>query len=174
MFDDYKHTHFEGSEPAFNRILFLEIEGVLNSECYFQNNPGVIEEIKGTDSPAQIENPPRLIDPSTIHILNEIMQQIQPTLILTSIWRKHFSLREIESFLEELDFEGTLDAAIWQGDELNSEKNEIIMWCEQETDPEEFLVLDTQDLLGIDNLYTIDPTTGLTDENLNPILDHFD
>lgn len=175
MDDGFSHTRFNGQEPSFNRVLFLELEGVLNSQSYFSSNPDIVEEeLQPANDPGDIDNPPRLFDPDAIDVLNKIIDRINPTVILTSSWRKHFSIDELGSCLSSRGYEGTLHATIQQGNKLNSDKNEMIMWSEQETNPDQFLVLDTYDLRGIDNLIVVDPDTGLTEENVDQAIDHFE
>lgn len=173
MDSEYKNTYFDGTVPEFATVLFLEIEGVLNSRNYLSENPDVIEQLHEAKNPADIEDPAKLFDPATIAVLNRIIEDVDPTVVLTASWRQHFTRGEIESFLRERGYEGRIDATIREGDQINPEKNELIMWSEQETDPDQFLVVDTRDLRGIQNLHRVDPSTGLTTEDADTIIDHF-
>ncbi|MFB6344941.1 MAG: HAD domain-containing protein [bacterium] len=172
--DKYDFTYFRGSEPAFDKVIYFDIDGVLNSDRYFSANPDVVEEqLKGVEDPGGIDQPADLIDPEAITQLNRVVKNLEPTVVLTSTWRRHYSLREIDQFLAERGFQGTLDAGIREGPQISPEKNELILWSEQEVDPESFLVLDNRELLGIDNQVLIDSATGLTDSDTEDILLHF-
>lgn len=174
MYTDYEYTHFVGDEPDFERELFLEIEGVLNSESYFRNNPDLIERLREIDNPGQIESPASLLDPDAVEVLADVVEAVGPTVVLTSIWREYYSLAEVESFLRERGYTGDLDAFVQEGDQIDPSKNEIIMWCEDETDPMEFLVVDPAPLRGIDNQLLVDSTEGLTAEDGRAIVEHFE
>lgn len=169
----YEYTAFREEEPPFERVLFLEVEGVLNSETYFRNNPEVLEALRGVENPGRIERPATLFDPEAVGVLDDVVASIDPTVVLTSSWREYYSLSDFEVFFRERGYTGDLDAVIQEGDQINPSKNELIMWCEDETEPDEFLVLDTRELRGIDNQLVVDSAIGLTPEDGRGIVDHF-
>lgn len=174
MYEDYDYTRFEGLESDLQQVIYLELEGVLNSSSYFQNHPDVLEELQNAESPGEISDPSTLFDPGAVGVLNQVEETIDPTIVLTSSWRDHFGLPALESFLEQNGFTGSIDAVILQGDQLNTGKNEIIMWSEQELEPDQFLVIDSRELRGIENLYIVDSQTGLTDHDADRIIEHFE
>lgn len=173
MNTDYEYTRFRGDEPDFERVLFLELEGILNSETYFRKNPEVLDALRGVENPGRIERPATLFDPEAAGVLDDVVAAVDPTVVLTSSWREYYSLSDFEGFLRERGYTGGLDAVIREGDQINPSKNELIMWCEDETAPDEFLVLDTKKLRGIDRQLVVDSTTGLTSEDGRAVVDHF-
>lgn len=70
------------------KVLFLDIDGVLNSETYFQTltNPAVL--------PADSH-----IDPQAVASLQQIIDGSQAKVVISSSWRKFFSLDELRRIL---------------------------------------------------------------------------
>lgn len=70
-------------------VLFLDIDGVLNSLRYLKNNPGAFDPVQG----------PRSIDPEAAGRLNSILERTNAMVVVTSTWRLSYSIKRLESLL---------------------------------------------------------------------------
>jgi hypothetical protein len=86
------------SEP----ILFLDIDGVLNSEAFFARQRGRGITIISTRQ--------ELIDPAAVAHLNRIVDTTGCHVVLSSSWRLH-NLGDVIEWLRERGFRGTLFGA---------------------------------------------------------------
>lgn len=84
------------------RILFTDIDGVLNSERYFAEKRG-----RGI---TLISSKPEMIDPTAVVHLNRIVRETGCLVVLSSSWRLH-NLGDVIEWLRERGFEGTLFGA---------------------------------------------------------------
>ncbi len=78
------------------RILFLDIDGVLNSTEFF----------KRTEFEARGERPGSMIDETCVGRLNRLLYRIQADVVFSSSWRIHFSQAEIVDGLQQHGFRG--------------------------------------------------------------------
>lgn len=111
-------------------VLFLDIDGVLNSTMYWwRNNPLPLGQAGA-------------IDPDAVKHLNQIVERANPTIILSSSWRgtKSDGYLRVQSILAERGFVGALDGqTCW----LNCERHgEIADWLGRNEGWERFAVLD--------------------------------
>ncbi len=83
-------------------ILFLDIDGVLNSEAYFARQRARRITIISTRQ--------ELIDPSAVVHLNRIVEATKCHVVLSSSWRLH-NLGDVIEWLRERGFHGTLFGA---------------------------------------------------------------
>jgi trans-aconitate methyltransferase len=80
----------------FKPLIFLDIDGVLNSETWFWTNPyrrdvSVFE--KRFDQ----------LDPKACKLLHDFCQDISAQVVISSTWRKLLTVNEISSLLEKRD-----------------------------------------------------------------------
>lgn len=71
-----------------NTILFLDIDGVLNSHNYFDfSNERLLYAWE-------------MIDPSNVSILNKVVRETSCDVVLSSMWRLDYPLEEVEKYLK--------------------------------------------------------------------------
>lgn len=83
-------------------ILFLDIDGVLNSEAYFAR--------KRSRGITIISSRPELIDPEAVKHLNRIARETRCLTVLSSSWRLHHLGDVIEWLKERGDLNGLFGA----------------------------------------------------------------
>lgn len=82
-------------------VLFLDIDGVLNSEAWFAQQRG-----RGLSI---ISNRAELIDPVAVGYLNRIVAATGCRVVLSSSWRLHASLSDVRGWLEGAGYMGPLN-----------------------------------------------------------------
>lgn len=79
------------------RVLFLDMDGVMNSGTYMeefrQTHPDVLA----------------IIDPAAVELLNWIVDETQCSVVLSSTWRLCYPLAEVEQMLRDRGFKHKLD-----------------------------------------------------------------
>ncbi len=153
-------------------VIFLDIDGVLNSNFWNENNEREIS--NGI-----------LVDKEKVKLLGALVKSTESKLILHSGWRFWFDadlkpLRvEAEKFLELLSSEGlSLDGVTpdLTTEEIRETKkfslvkaNEILLWLSKHDNVQNWVVLDDLDLhnevIEKSQIKT-DPTLGLTSEDI--------
>jgi len=147
------------------RILFLDIDGVLNSDLWYQSEPQ-----------SQIEGPLKHFDPRCVSILNRLLKKIHAKVVLSSTWRLKYSLSEMQRILLaaglQLDLIGfTPDLKAHNDAALRG--NEILKWCMDHEDVigcrwkdfQDFVILDDNTdflLWQADHFFKTDRYCGLT------------
>lgn len=97
-------------------VLFLDLDGVLNSGAYFDNKAGVGVVVFAEQG--------GLIDPGAVVHLNRICKQTGCIVVLSSSWRETTPLDRIERWLRAAGFAGSLagkTATIGHGDRRHLE-----------------------------------------------------
>lgn len=82
------------------RVLFLDIDGVLNSEAWFARQRG-----RGLTI---ISNRAELLDPAAVAQLNRVVEATGCKVVLSSSWRLHQRLLEVQDWLQQAGFIGQL------------------------------------------------------------------
>lgn len=141
------------------KIIFLDIDGVLNGDIYFSTNGH-----KNKSYPIS------QIDTRRVELLNKIIERTDAKVVLSSNWRLMHKLKEVNDILNECGFKGEL---IGETDDLCSfnrflvRGNEILKWWQDHErdfrlinyviiDDDKDMLLDQKD-----NFLNIDPATGL-------------
>ena len=85
-----------------NRIVFLDIDGVLNYETYY-NKEKVIKrhEIKEKGAPDGYED----ICPDRVKLLNGFLEETGAKVVISSSWRIGRSIEELQEVLDYVGFE---------------------------------------------------------------------
>lgn len=154
------------------KIVFLDIDGVLNSNFWNENHQREISD--GT-----------LIDESKIKLLCKLINDTDARIILHSGWKYWFDSdlrplrREAENLRVLLEKEGLLISGVTPDhatEEIKKSKRfslvkagEILAWLEQHNDVDEWVVLDDLDLHNaVIEMHQVrtDQRIGLTDENV--------
>jgi hypothetical protein len=82
------------------KILFLDIDGVLNSAQFFKRN----SQSSVLTVPKE-PYPDGHIDPDAVAVLNEIVRETGCRIVISSTWRRHNSLEAIRRLLARKGFE---------------------------------------------------------------------
>lgn len=124
------------------RVLFLDIDGVLNSTDYLRASGGLV--IVPFD-----HDPAGRIDPDRVARLNRIVEGIGVDVVLSSSWRAGFTLGEVQRFLRARGFAGRLHDKTPRLS-ANERHVEIKRWLSQQCpDVERFVVLDDDPGAGV-------------------------
>lgn len=144
-----------------NRILFLDFDGVLNSDAFLLT-------VKNRD------NPIALLSRRKVALLNKIVEETGAKVVISSHWRYEFTIGEIRSILEELGFKGQIIGItpIIMG---MPRGYEIHGWLSGFPGKREFVILDDQDNMDFlsPHLIQTNSSVGLTDENVQQVINKF-
>ncbi len=105
------------------KIIFLDIDGVLNSDSWYKSI-----------NPEERLNPDIHFDPRNIQLLNKLVLKTGAKIVLSSTWRIRYSLAEMQNILktkganiEIVDFTPDLTSK----DDSFTRGNEILKWCKE-------------------------------------------
>ncbi len=161
-------------------IVFLDIDGVLNSPDWFGHWPPKDEVTAGIDVRNLALVADTYLDPVAVQRLNRLADKAE--IVISSSWRYGFTVEEIRWMLERRGFRGTISGAIPALRE--GPGREIRAWLEQNDDPgnpRPFCVVDDycRDMREVGG-HTVETTdrsqplrsrvTGLLDEHIEQIL----
>jgi len=127
------------------KIIFLDIDGVLNSSKFFEEqgfDPDVDEE--GYE-PLSLEWWAQGIDPEAVKLVNEIVSRTGARVVISSSWRLNTNIGYLRRVLQARGFEGDIIGATprLQGDHRG---REIAAWLHAHgRDVESFVILDDDD-----------------------------
>jgi hypothetical protein len=86
------------------KILFVDFDGVLNSDRYFEGNE-YVEYRKSVNEGSETYNHSFHLDPSAIELLNGLMNDIYDLrIVISSTWKRYGRLDECKSYLGERGF----------------------------------------------------------------------
>lgn len=120
------------------RVIFLDIDGVLNSIRYYETELGKAH-IEALEYPS-LEWWASGIDPAAVTRLNQLIAQTGAKVVISSTWRYGAPEGWLQKVLEARGFEGEVIGATPHFPEL-SRKYEISAWL-NEHKPEAYVVLD--------------------------------
>lgn len=144
------------------KIIFLDIDGVLNSQDFYAS-----DRYDRTKSRLEYES---MLDPHAIKRLNEIIERTGAYLVLSSTWRLRFRSKyartDIQEFFSKAGIKGTfLGRTTTKWDRFRG--NQIQQWLDdQRGEPESFIILDDDsDMVHLSqHLVHCKNQHGLTDE----------
>src|ERR1035438_6509487 len=113
-------------------VVFLDIDGVLNSKQWYAHDAASHEGISPSSSARRLWE--RSIDPDCVQRLNRILQQTGAVVIVSSSWRKKHALSEIFRILESRGFRGEFAGATSATATL-SRTEEIAAWLKENRSP---------------------------------------
>lgn len=168
------------------KILFLDIDGVLNSEEYFakfERTPRVV-----VPQFRDNEHKEMLLDPEAVARLNKIMEAVPETnIIISSAWRAHCNREQIKLYLalRGFQFENRIIGQTRYRPGIScARKDEIIEWLLDNLGKfESFVILDDIGDMGnrshrhVHTLWFEDPETacicheGLEDQHIQQAID---
>lgn len=104
-------------------IIFLDIDGVLNSDLWYQQQAPLTRESN------QLEVH---LDPHAISLLNKIILKTNAAIVLSSTWRRYYPINAIQTIFEQQGFKGKfIDSTpdLTSKDSSFVRGNEILKWC---------------------------------------------
>ena len=84
------------------KLMFLDIDGVLNSETFYKNKSE--QELFKEEGYPLCE-----IDPSAIEKINKIIRQTKAKVVISSSWRLGRSIQNLQDIFNKKGFIGTID-----------------------------------------------------------------
>lgn len=122
------------------KIIFLDIDGVLNSHMFLQGLTGMT-----WDSDDQ-----KMIDPAAVVLMNELIARTAAKVVLSSSWRYNHTPADMQRLLEVHGFVGeVIDSTPTAFEDVNvpygetrQRGHEITTWLEEHTDVTSFVILD--------------------------------
>jgi len=81
------------------RLLFLDFDGVLNSDAYFAS-PAFLAVTEGlSDAEVMLLNREYHLDPAKVALLNSLVEMLDLSVVISSSWRLQYSLDELNAML---------------------------------------------------------------------------
>lgn len=93
-------------------VVFLDFDGVLNSERFVANNPAAAEPSAWWTAAS--------LDPSAVAHLNRLVTDGDAEVVVTSTWRKRIAPDELQRLLESVGFVGRVvdvTPTLWRSDD---------------------------------------------------------
>jgi hypothetical protein len=133
-----------------NRILFLDVDGVLNSSDFLRAIPKPEPGTIFVPSKLGIRHfdPADMIDPVRVERLNRIVRGLDVDVVVSSSWRHAYELEQLEEFLKSRGYEGSLYDVTpkLSGHERHVE---IKRWLSQLSGEPRFVVIDDDQDAGV-------------------------
>lgn len=150
------------------KIIFLDIDGVLNSRLYAEKH---INEPNEADS--KVQYPMSEIDPVSVSLLNKLIEDTGAEIVVSSTWRLNRTVEQLQSILESRGFKGKIigfTPSLHRSEPAMLRGNEIYKWIEDnipydEREKLKYVILDDDsDMLywQRNNFILIDSYCGLT------------
>ena len=144
-----------------DKLIFLDFDGVLNSDIYWAENSGVVM----LDKPFDIAN---------IKVLNTLIEHTKADIVISSLWRQMMNIQKIRAILWDNGFkyvENIYDMTPFIP-ELPIRGMEIHAWLLDNPKHRNFVIVDDRDDMGWlnDRLVQINSAEGLTLADANKII----
>ena len=81
------------------KIIFLDIDGVLNHQIWFK-------EQKNKRVETDLEYNRSMIDETRVDLLNDLIKETKAKVVISSSWRKNHTVKELQTILEDKGFKG--------------------------------------------------------------------
>ena len=147
-------THAPANLYRGDRVLFLDIDGVLNSNNWVREEWQRRLERTGLPKPIT-----KAVDPVAVELLNTLVEHTQCCIVISSAWRNYNSLDNIKAVLVGTGFKhpdsvvGVTPRLKYNGAEVGADAcirgREIRAWLNQCSDPQPLYVIvdDSSDML---------------------------
>ena len=152
------------SKKNYKNIVFLDIDGVVND---FPNHKDkTIKDIK-----SQFED---FIFEEKIKLLNKLIDEVNVVFILSSYWRKHFTVKEINKLFKDCGFKGEfIDKTSNHGVE-HDDRWKQIKKCIDKYNPDNYVILDNGKVCEDNpNFIRTVKTDGLKDKDIEKAIKIF-
>jgi len=157
------------------KVIFLDIDGVLNHEQFYRGkDPSIIK----------ILDLNLHIDTHSVKLLSQICETTGAKVVLSSTWRRHQSLDKAREIFMQKGFTGeiidqTPDLTLNNPDFLRG--NEILKWVKQNEvmlganhrEYKDYVILDDKTFMLYwqkDNFFKIDPKCGLNPDDVAEVI----
>ena len=158
---------FENNKkPNKNLFVFVDIDGVLNTH----------ENDHKKSYYANIYNLKEIIFPKKIKLLNKIVNECNPTFVISSHWRKYGSLYAFNKLFKSLGFKSVFECATeFEGMEHLDRWNQIKKVLD-EYKPKKYVILDDKSInekgtFDNKNLIHVNKKTGLTKKDIEKAIE---
>jgi len=146
------------------RILFLDIDGVLNSHAFVHR--------AGWHPPLGSDRDLYIIDPVAVALLNGVLEETGAVVVITSSWRSTYPQEALHSMLQQRGFTGQV---VGTTPELPGRRRsrEIAQWLVDHADVEAFAIVDDDEDAGAGHPHRFVRTTyqvGLTGEHASALV----
>lgn len=126
--------------PPSRRVVFLDVDGVLNSHPFF----------RGLEGTAWDDNDELMLDPAATALLQELVDRTGAEVVLSSSWRYHHDAQSMTRLLQLRGFSGSvIDCTATALEDVNvpcgqtrQRGHEIATWLEEHPDVSKFVILD--------------------------------
>jgi hypothetical protein len=155
----YKITIKDAKEQKY---LFLDIDGVMNSFDDYN--------MTGEEFLNKINDISFVISKKQIDLLNEIVEEYNPKIVLSSYWRTRYPIQKINKIFKDNGFKGEVIAKTDEkGEEHKDRWNQIKRFIDR-NNVESYIILD-DDSLGNEakNHIKTDSYIGIEKEHINKI-----
>ncbi len=158
------------------RVLFLDMDGVLNSQKFFDS---LKQEPKDRMPPPGLHMGTFtwMIDSVAVSLLNTILERTgNPRVVISSSWRWYWTDEQIATMLQAKGFAGDIightpfEVVLPEGIEEHARGHEIQAWLDEHKDVERFVILDDTDDMAhlVDQLVQSTWELGLQSEHVEP------
>lgn len=147
------------------KYLFLDIDGVLNSFDDYN--------MTGNEFIKNLKNISFVTSEKQMSILNKIVEEYNPTIILSSYWRTRYSLEELNNIFRENGFAGKISGMTSkEGEEHKDRWNQIKQYIDKNK-VKDYIILDDEEITRADrkinNFVKTNSYVGLTEKHLKDI-----
>jgi hypothetical protein len=110
------------------KVIFLDIDGVLNSCRYLMEGPALEDRMFDLDK----NDPARMINPDAVNLLMEVLHETDAKIVISSSWRYMFdTFEELKACMLRAGIDQVIDATPILRDER---WKEVADWLEQHKD----------------------------------------
>lgn len=158
------------------RVVFLDFDGVLNSNRYLNQNPPSRNPYGGSGGAPSFHFSEDRIDPEAIQRLNTLVGTTGAHVVISSTWRTMFDLDQIRTMLANRGFRYPGKVIGTTPDLVDSRGEEIQAWLDQhqeavrigEPELESFVILDDDSDMGDlrANFVNTNARFGLSDDDV--------
>lgn len=100
------------------KVIFLDIDGVLNSQCWYQKRMDIDKLATDIDS----QYPMYEFDPEAVLRLNSIIEKTDAKVVISSTWRIGRTVKQLQTILESVGFVGeVIDKTVSLNATVNNE-----------------------------------------------------
>lgn len=155
------------------KIIFLDIDGVVNSAKYFDSELFKQQSSGRSDSQILLVDHYLHLDPDAIKLINDLVDKSGATVVLSSMWRFKYNIEEMTDMLQKRgatfiiknktpNIRRRMSEVVHRGDEVKAFLSSL------EKQPSSFVILDDVDNMGNlkNNLVLTKYETGVTLEDI--------
>lgn len=107
------------------KLIFLDFDGVLNSREWFNTNLDMIQKQK-THLTRSLEQ----LDPAAVKLVSDFANEVNADTVISSTWRRLFTLTEIQSLLVVRGWKARLPFAVTPKTDKAFRGDEVRIWME--------------------------------------------